>query len=547
MTTKIRFVVTRAATFAIPLLAAWSCSVEDKGDYTFTDNPGTGGDAGSGGSAARGGGAGSPSAGGNGGNGNSGRGGASGTGGAGDSGGEAGAPSGGSSFTAGEGGRGGEGGESAAAGRDSGGSGGDAGSGGAGGGPCASEPCEHGVCAEDGDDYQCDCTGTGYTGSRCQTNIDDCAGDPCANGGECTDAVNAFACDCSGTGFTGPTCEVPETTTCASRPCQRGTCTDAAGGFTCDCGGTGYTGRLCETDIDDCASNPCFNGGRCTDDGPNAYTCDCTGTGYTGSKCEILIDPCATNPCLHGGTCRSSGTEFTCDCAGTSYTGRVCEVCQSGALLLGDDVGVGPSTAAELARLEAELSAIGLTVTRLDRGVVDYDGSTPASNFGVVIMTPGLAYATDMNAAGQQSIWDAVMRDRTGLVMTEWVAYNHTNYAAYATLSPLILASYISFTSGNFAYSLLAAGHPIWDGLPSTFTTTGYIGGAVLVPANGGTPIATCTSCGGPGVLTRDSAGTSGRIVHISHGANYGNQAWLDDRHLARMFTNAAKWATDCL
>ena len=39
------------------------------------------------------------------------------------------------------------------------------------------------------------------------------------------------------------------------------------------------------TDIDECASNPCQNGGVCID-GINGYTCNCA-PGYTGVNCEI--------------------------------------------------------------------------------------------------------------------------------------------------------------------------------------------------------------------------------------------------------------------
>ena len=38
------------------------------------------------------------------------------------------------------------------------------------------------------------------------------------------------------------------------------------------------------TDIDECASNPCQNGGTCADD-VNRYDCTCE-AGYTGTYCE---------------------------------------------------------------------------------------------------------------------------------------------------------------------------------------------------------------------------------------------------------------------
>ena len=37
-------------------------------------------------------------------------------------------------------------------------------------------------------------------------------------------------------------------------------------------------------DIDECASNPCLNGGTCADD-VNRYDCTCE-AGYTGADCE---------------------------------------------------------------------------------------------------------------------------------------------------------------------------------------------------------------------------------------------------------------------
>ena len=44
------------------------------------------------------------------------------------------------------------------------------------------------------------------------------------------------------------------------------------------------------TDIDECASSPCENGGTCTQ-GINLYNCSCE-PGYTGQQCE-------TGKCIH--------------------------------------------------------------------------------------------------------------------------------------------------------------------------------------------------------------------------------------------------------
>jgi hypothetical protein len=65
-----------------------------------------------------------------------------------------------------------------------------------------------GVCADGINSYSCDCTGTGYSGATCASNIDDCAASPCLHGGTCIDLVNSYECDCTATGYTGADCDI---------------------------------------------------------------------------------------------------------------------------------------------------------------------------------------------------------------------------------------------------------------------------------------------------------------------------------------------------
>ena len=55
------------------------------------------------------------------------------------------------------------------------------------------------------DDYKCRCP-AGFAGKNCQVNVDDCAANPCQNGGTCFDFVNDYKCYCHA-GFMGRNCE----------------------------------------------------------------------------------------------------------------------------------------------------------------------------------------------------------------------------------------------------------------------------------------------------------------------------------------------------
>lgn len=95
----------------------------------------------------------------------------------------------------------------------------------------------------------CSCR-AGFTGQRCEININECAGNPCLNSGTCQDRINDYKCVCP----------------------------------------AGYGGRNCDRILDECSARPCLNGGRCTGGGgpgrPPA-TCTCA-VGFTGPQCEFF-------------------------------------------------------------------------------------------------------------------------------------------------------------------------------------------------------------------------------------------------------------------
>ena len=51
----------------------------------------------------------------------------------------------------------------------------------------------------------------------------------------------------------------------SSQPCRNGaTCFPLATSFLCQCA-AGFEGTRCEAEVNECASNPCLNGGTCVD------------------------------------------------------------------------------------------------------------------------------------------------------------------------------------------------------------------------------------------------------------------------------------------
>uniref|UniRef100_A0A8D1CWU4 Delta-like protein n=1 Tax=Sus scrofa TaxID=9823 RepID=A0A8D1CWU4_PIG len=189
------------------------------------------------------------------------------------------------------------------------------------GGVAPSSVCgPHGHCvSQPGGNFSCVCD-SGFTGTYCHENIDDCLGQPCRNGGTCIDEVDAFRCFCP-SGWEGELCDT-NPNDCLPDPCHsRGRCYDLVNDFYCACD-DGWKGKTCHSRESQCDAYTCGNGGTCYDSG-DTFRCACP-PGWRGSTCNIAKNSsCLPNPCVNGGTCVGSGDSFSCICR-DGWEGRTC-------------------------------------------------------------------------------------------------------------------------------------------------------------------------------------------------------------------------------
>jgi hypothetical protein len=172
------------------------------------------------------------------------------------------------------------------------------------------------------------------------------------------------------------------------------------------------------------------------------------------------------------------------------------------------------------------------------------------------VVAEGQSYVSgaDMPAAGQSAIVNA-NAGGVGVVFTDPPGYAYAGHASYwAVLRTLTLVTFGNTNSQAVpAYTLTVAGHPIWTGLPATFTSTVTVGIQSGVLSNGGTAIASLVDTKGGicttakpcvGVAVKDGVG---RIVHDETFFNLRVANWYADPNLLMLFANSIKWAAHCL
>ncbi|XP_015512725.2 cubilin [Neodiprion lecontei] len=177
---------------------------------------------------------------------------------------------------------------------------------------CASNPCQNGGTCEDLiDGYKCRCI-EGWEGPQCTKDVDECArylGTDlgCQNNAVCRNLAGSYRCDCT-SGWYGIHC-TKQTKVCnrenSNELCGHGVCVDNKNtllGYSCSCD-EGWTSTsanpACVEDVDECAAKhppcsvspmvPCINL-------PGSFHCGSCPQGFTGNGYYCAdIDECLTN------------------------------------------------------------------------------------------------------------------------------------------------------------------------------------------------------------------------------------------------------------
>jgi hypothetical protein len=268
--------------------------------------------------------------------------------------------------------------------------------------------------------------------------------------------------------------------------------------------------------------------------------------GFADCNNNKLTDGCETNintDPKHCGSCTAAL------CAGNCVNGVCQTVCRPSVLVLGE------GTAADM-QLVSVLQQNGMTPTLVPNWSPSvnggYVGTPAASGFGTVIVLAGINYSVDMPAAGQQSIV-AATAGGTGVVFLTWSSYEiaatQNRFQMLKPIAGMLYGSGVNST-GAPTYTNTVA-HPVWTGLPASFTFTATtIGLTVPSLINGASAIATysCTNCtAGTAAVSVHDTGVY-RVVDDASSPNYmtDTMPWSDPNR-AKLIVNMAKWTAHCM
>ncbi|MBI4957793.1 MAG: DUF4350 domain-containing protein [Myxococcales bacterium] len=376
------------------------------------------------------------------------------------------------------------------------------------------------------------CTGFACGIGSCAVGFDDCtggAGDGCE-----TNLMNDVA-HCSSCGNVCPA--VPF----GQRGCDQGTC----GVASCvvgraDCNVLPADGCEVDTTTDVAHCNICNNvcpvppnatpscvGSVCGLAACNPGFSDCNDDPADGCEFDTLTDP---------NNCGGCGVK----CHSGSCVNAAC-VCEKTVLVIKDDSDTGTAV------LATALGAAGYTVTTSPTPSYQYNGANPAlAGFGAVLVLaggPGASFTTDMPVAGQQALVDFANLAGGGVVLTEWAAY-HVAQNRWQTVKPLVLLQRTVAYSGQVTYTVDAAfaSHPLWAGLPGSFTfaSTSNVGVTKFAPS-------VLRIAGSPQAIDAVAIRNTGvgRVVHLAHAGNYAPNGWTN-ANVQRLVTNAVGWVARC-
>jgi hypothetical protein len=430
---------------------------------------------------------------------------------------------------------------------------------------CAADKCGVGAC----DAGYADCDGDATNG--CEVNL---ANDPlnCAACGNACPAVANGAPVCSGFSCGIGSCVMPfsdcfggsadgcetnlmssvdhcggcatvcptvahGTRACTSGACGIGACASGYGdcnktladgceiGFASDVANCGSCGNVCPTPtnaVAGCAAN------TCTLAACNAGYSNCNGT---------TADGCERNTSVDAANCGGCGIV----CGSGICAASKCQ-CSKSVLVLADDYTVGADA------LVTALNAAGYTASKATKPSYLYDGASPAlTGFGAVVIlsgTGGAAATTDMPVAGQTAIYDFVVTKGNGLVLTEWAALHVAN-KQWATLQPLVLLQRTGAFTGVVTYTVDSAfaTHPLWKGLPASFTLNSSSDVGLTAVAPYVTRVASSPQAL-DAVAVRDAP--TGRVVHLAHAGSYNTTAGWSNTNVLTLMANAVGWSARC-